>query len=120
MLIPRRILSLLLCSLALAVVGCSTTVNTLPPLATATDPAQHYTLDLPEGLEVKSVDFDATLFSNVSGSGTNTSTSLGGRAFVKVYAVDRQTGEQYLLLYENIARRTEPTQVIRFRETGTE
>ena len=35
------------------------------------------------------------------------------------YAVHRKTGEQFLLLYEDIARRKRPVQVIRFRPTPT-
>jgi hypothetical protein len=46
------------------------------------------------------------------------SSTFGGRAFVKVYAVHRTSGEQYLLLYEDIARRPRPIQVIRFHAGG--
>lgn len=98
--------------------GCSRTVNTLPPVSRADAPLQEITLEIPDGLEVRSVDYDATMFSNVSGtSGTYgvTSTSVGGRAFVKVFAVDRGSGEQVLLLYENIVERPRPIQIIRFR-----
>lgn len=103
-------------------VGCGHTVNTLPPLATPGAAPQEVALEIPEGLEVVSIDYDATLFSDVSGysSGSvgGTSTSLGGRAFVKVHAVDRVTREPVLLLYENATSRPEPIQVIRVR-TGT-
>ncbi len=34
---------------------------------------------------------------------------------MKVYAVHRTTGEQFLLLYEDIAHRKRPVQVIHFR-----
>jgi hypothetical protein len=90
-------------------------VNTIPPPPSPTDPVKHYDLDIPEALEIKAVTFDATAFSDVSGSGNVTSTQMGGRAFLKVYAVHRQTGEQYLLIYEDIAHRKTPVQVIRFR-----
>jgi hypothetical protein len=90
-------------------------VNTIPPPPSPSDPITHYDLEIPDALEVKSVSFDATAFSDVSGGGNWTSTQVGGRAFLKVYAVHRQTGEQYLLIYEDIAHRKTPVQVIRFR-----
>lgn len=71
-------------------------------------------------LEIKAVDFAASAFSDVQGpSGGPMQSSVGGRAFVKVYAERRTTGEQFLLLYEDIARRRQPIQIIRFvRGTG--
>jgi hypothetical protein len=42
------------------------------------------------------------------------SSTIGGRAFVRVYAVRRDTREQVLLLYEDIAHRRRPIQIIRF------
>ena len=42
----------------------------------------------------------------------------GGRAFLQVHAIHRDTGEQYVLLYEDIANRKQPVQVIRFRPTS--
>jgi hypothetical protein len=91
-----------------------TPVNTVPEPVSPSAAIQHYDLEIPVDLEIKSVDFSATTFSDVSGSGGSTSSAVGGRAFVKVYAVHRSTGEQYLLLYEDIARRKQPVQVIRF------
>jgi hypothetical protein len=91
-----------------------TPVNTVPEPVSPSAAIQHYDLEIPVDLEIKSVDFSATTFSDVSGSGGSTSSAVGGRAFVKVYAVHRSTGEQNLLLYEDIARRKQPVQVIRF------
>lgn len=90
-------------------------VNTVPGPVSPVAAIQYFNLDVPPDLEIKSVDFSATTFSDVSGSGGYTSSSVGGRAFVKVYAVHRKTGEQFLLLYEDIARRKRPVQIIRFR-----
>lgn len=59
--------------------------------------------------------FDAALFTDVSGGADAVGSQVGGRGFLKVYAVDRKTGEQYLLIYENIRERKRPVQVIRFR-----
>lgn len=96
------------------VVGCSP-VNTVPEPVSPTAAIQYYDLEVPLDLEIRSVDFDATTFSEVSGSGGTTGSEVGGRAFVKVYAVHRRTGEQFLLLYEDIAHRKRPVQIIRFR-----
>lgn len=111
-----------LCAAVVLLGGCSSTVNTLPPRTSPADPVREYTLHLPPGLEVRAVDYVASLYSDVSGGALNvpTTTSVGGRAFVKVYAVHRETGEQYLLLYENIAQRSRPIQIIRFQtDPGT-
>jgi ketosteroid isomerase-like protein len=103
----------------LLLAGCTHTVNTLPPLAAPGAALQEITLQIPDGLEVVSIDYDAALFSDVSGYSSasigGTSTSLGGRAFMKVHAVDRVTREQVLLLYEDVTKRTEPIQIIRAR-----
>jgi hypothetical protein len=67
------------------------------------DAVQYYDLELPPDLDIKGVDFSAATFAEVSG-GETTSSSVGGRAFVKVYAVSRTTGDQFLVLYEDVAR----------------
>jgi hypothetical protein len=89
-------------------------VNTVPDPVTPTAAIQYYDLEVPPDLEIKAVDFSATTFSDVSGTGGATYSAVGGRAFVKVYAVHRTTGEQLLLLYEDIGRRKRPVQIIRF------
>jgi hypothetical protein len=104
-------LGLLLTLVALA--GCRT-LNTVPAPVSPTAAVQYYDLEIPPDLEIKSVDFAATTFSDVSGTGGATYSSVGGRAFVKVYAVHRTTGDQFLLLYEDIERRSRPVRVIRF------
>jgi hypothetical protein len=112
----RPVLPLLSATLTFA--ACSSTINTLPPVTDARAPIQEITLQIPAGLEVKSVNYNATMYANVSGTSGNygvTSTDAGGRAFVQVVAVDRDSGEQVLLLYENITQRPAPFQIIRFR-----
>ncbi len=89
-------------------------VNTVPAPVSPTAAIQYHDLEIPPDLEIKAVDFAATTFSDVSGTGGSLSSAVGGRAFVKVYAVHRTTGEQYLLLYEDIEHRRRPVQVIRF------
>src|SRR3954464_4815250 len=82
------------------VAGCQP-VNTVPEPVSPTSAIQYYDLEVPPDLEISSIDFSATTFSEVTGSGS-TSSSMGGRAFVKIYGVRRKTGEQFLLLYEDI------------------
>ncbi|HWZ27674.1 MAG TPA: hypothetical protein VNX15_03880 [Gemmatimonadales bacterium] len=89
-------------------------VNTVPRPVSPTAAIQYYDLEIPSDLEIRSVDFSATTFSEVSGAGGYTSSETGGRAFVKVYAVRRTTGEQFLLLYEDIEHRKRPARIIRF------
>jgi hypothetical protein len=89
-------------------------VNTVPAPVSPTAAIQYYDLEIPPDLEIKAVDFAATTFSDVSGSGGTLTSAVGGRAFVKVYAVHRTTGEQFLLLFEDIEHRRRPVQVIRF------
>ena len=102
---------------ALALAACGPT-NTVPPPVAPGDPIQHYDLNIPESLQVQSVEFAATTFSEVAGYGGSTASEVGGRAFIQVHAIHRQTGEQYLLLYEDIANRKQPVQVIRFLPTS--
>jgi len=103
----------------LATVPACHPVNTVPKPVSPSSAIQYYDLEVPPDLEIKAVDFAATTFTDVSGSQGLTSSSVGGRAFVKVYAVHRRTGEQFLLLYEDITHRKRPVQVIRFRPTPT-
>lgn len=98
--------------------ACTRPINTLPPPVSPTAPVQYFDLEIPADLEVKAVDFSASTYSEVSGTDFVTST-VSGRAFVKIYAVHRDSGEQFLLVYEDIARRKQPIHVIRFRR-GTE
>lgn len=91
-----------------------TLVNTVPPPVAPGDPVQYYDLDLPSSLEIRSADFAAALFTDVSGGSELVGSQVGGRGFLKVYAVDRQNGQQYLLIYEDIRGRKRPVQVIRF------
>jgi len=108
----------LLSLVSVASVAACTPINTVPEPVAPTAAIQYHDLDVPPDLDIKSVDFSATTFSDVSGSGGNLSSSVGGRAFVKVYAVHRKTGEQFLLLYEDIVNRKRPVQIIRFRPAG--
>ena len=109
-----RVLPSLFILPALGLAVACNPVNTVPAPVSPTAAIQYYDLEVPADLEVKGVDFSATTFSDVSGSAGAMTSSVGGRAFVKVYAVHRTTGQQFLLLYEDIAHRRQPVQVIRF------
>ena len=101
-------------------IACQPRIDTLPPTVSPTAAVQYYDLEIPPGLEIRDVDFSAATFSDVFGApGGATTSTASGRAFVKVYAVHRNTGEQFLLVYEDVARRRRPVQVIRFVQ-GTE
>ena len=100
--------------LALASGAACAPVNTVPGPVSPTAAVQYYDLEIPPDLDIRAVDFSASTFSAVSGAWGSTSSQVGGRAFVKVYAVRRTTGEQFLLLYEDIEHRKRPVQIIRF------
>ena len=108
--------SLLALVCALFLTSCTGYINTLP---TAGSPPPEGTLEtvlrLPEGLQVVSVDYDAELYLPSSNGSTSFEGEVG-RAFINVLAVDRETGTQYLLIYENLAQNSRPLQVIRFEE----
>jgi hypothetical protein len=92
-------------------------VNTVPPPASPEDPIQEFNLELPPNLEVRHIDFIASEYATDAESIYNG--ERGGRAFIKVFAVDRVTGESVLLLYENVGHRKQPFQMIRFRSSGS-
>jgi len=95
--------------------ACVKPVNTVSAPVAPTAQVQYYDLELPADLEIKAVDFSATTYANVSGPPEGAvGSTVSGRAFVKVYAVHRTTGEQFLVLYEDVGRRRRPVQIIRF------
>ena len=98
-----------------AAAACHSPVNTVPSPVAPDDPIAQYEIEIPDALEVKSVSFDATTFGDVAGNEFGVATQVGGRAFLKVYAVHLKTGDQYFLIYEDISHRKTPVQIIRFR-----
>ena len=108
-------MSVLMLAVLATGIACVKPVNTVPAPVAPTAEVQYYDLEIPPDLDIKSVDFDATTFADVTGSPqTSTTSSVGGRAFVKVYALHRTTGEQFLVLYEDVGHRKRPVQIIRF------
>jgi hypothetical protein len=94
--------------------GCTAPINTVPAPVSPTAAVQYYDLEVPPDLEIRSVGYGATTFTEVSGADGSTGSAVGGRAFLRVDAVHRTTGERYLLLYEDIEHRKRPVQIIRF------
>ena len=102
---------LLLLSLV-ALTGCSAGyANTLLPTAEAGGQPPEYRVQVPDGYDVRSVDYDAALVGIASGE--NTSTRVSGRGVVTVYAVERATGAEVVLVYDDVQGRPTPTAVIR-------
>jgi hypothetical protein len=109
--------SLLLTPIVAGLSACTPPFSSVPEPVAPSAPVQYYDLDIPSDLEIKAVDFAATAFLDVSGVNGQTSSSTAARGFIKVYAVQRGSGEQFLLLYEDVTRRKRPIQVIHFRST---
>lgn len=102
-----------LASFTVATSACFTPVYTVPERVGPVDPVVEFDLEVPSNLEIRQVDFVATEYSTDYEG--RYSGAIGGRAFLKVYAVDRTTGDAVLLLYEDIERRKQPVQIVRFR-----
>lgn len=98
-----------------ALTGCTfRATNTLPSYSEPEDPIERLSLWIPEDLQVRNVDFDASIYTDAAHGSETEQTDIGGRAFIKVHAVHKKTGEEYLLIYENIDQRPRPIQIIRF------
>jgi hypothetical protein len=83
-------------------------------------PTERYDLVIPPNLEVRNADYSATALGEVGGSEGATSSRVEIRNFVKIYAVDRTTGDQFVLVYEDIAHRKEPIQIIRLVQAAAD
>jgi hypothetical protein len=111
----RRWSPVVLTPIIAAASACISLPMSVPEPVSPVTSVQYYDLDIPSDLEIKTVDFGATPYTYVNGINGSTSSTTSVETFVKVYAVQRQTGEQFMLVYEDIARRKRPTQVIHFR-----
>ena len=103
---------LALAVLGIALAGCgpgyrTTLLQTAEPGA----PPPEYRVEIPEGYDVLAVDYDAALVGIASGE--NTSTSVEGKGVVTVHAVERATGDEVVLIYDDVPARRTPTAVIR-------
>ena len=87
--------------------------STLLPTAEAGAPPPEYRIQIPDGYDVRSVDYDASLVGIASGNQYSTSTDVRGRGVVAVYAVERATGQEVVLVYDDVAARPTPTAILR-------
>lgn len=90
-------------------------VVTLPPEPSRSSKPIETTLYIPYGLVVQSVDYDVEFYTS-SDEGTTYGDGRRGRSFIHVHAVHRNTGEQYLLVYESSPQQPRPIQIFRFEE----
>jgi len=115
--IARSPFVLLACLLA----GCGGGYQTtLLPTAEPNELAYQYRVEIPDGYEVRSVDYDAALVGLASGDSSGTSTSVSGRSVLSVYAVERETGDEVVFVYDDILARRTPTALILLERTAPE
>ena len=111
----RSALVLLACLLA----GCGGGYRTtLLPTAQPDELAYQYRVEIPGGYEVRSVDYDVALVGLASGDSSSTSTSVAGRGVLAVYAVEAATGDEVVLIYDDILARRTPTAIVRIERAG--
>ena len=87
--------------------------STLLPTAEVGAPPPEYRIQIPDGYDVRSVDYDASLVGIASGNQYSTSTDVRGRGVVAVYAVERATGDEVVLIYDDVAARPTHTAILR-------
>jgi hypothetical protein len=102
----------LLASACFAVTLSACATNTMPSTAGPADPIRHNRLEVPAWLEIVSIDFAAAMY-----AGQNTKTTR--RGFYSVFGRHRESGTYYLLLYEDLARRAAPIEIIEVDTTVT-
>jgi hypothetical protein len=93
--------------------GCTSTVTTQPYPVSATAAIEQNDLLLPPGLEVRSASYSVTGLADVSGINGSTSSVVQVRPLVTVFAVRRNSGEQFVLIYDDLTQRKQPSQIIR-------
>ncbi|WP_420455463.1 hypothetical protein [Rubrivirga sp.] len=100
--------------LALVLAGCGGYGSTLLPTAEPDEVPYEYRVEVPDGYDVRSVDYDASL---VGLSNGESSTVVRGRGVVTVYAVERATGQEVVLIYDDVLARSSPTAIVRIERT---
>jgi hypothetical protein len=85
---------------------------TEPYPVSATTVIERYQVTLPPDVEVRSANYSVTALPYVTGVKGNTSSAVQVRPLLTVYAVRRRTGEQLVLIYEDLAQRKQPSQII--------
>ena len=91
-----------------------------PPTARAADALPpEYRIEIPDGYDVQSVDYDASYVGLTGGAEGTATTKVGGRGVVAVYALQRATGDRVVLVYDNIEQRPTPSAIIHLDAPGT-
>jgi hypothetical protein len=109
----NRITVVVLSTLVAGVACTPQPIDTSPHPVSITAPPQRYDVEVPPNLEIKSADYSVAILSDVGGNRGSTSSRLEERDLVKIYAVDRTTHEEFLLVYEDVEHRKQPVQIIR-------
>ena len=105
---------LVACSILPLTTACiSTGVPTRPYPVSATAAIERNDLEIPRDLEVRSASYSVTGLADVGGMNGSTSSSVELRPLLTVYAVSRTTGEQLLLIYDDLTQRKQPSRIIR-------
>ena len=104
----KRLIPLTLLLLGVLCSSCIPSTFTLPKLSKPDAPVVLESLIIPENMEIISTDYIATMAAD--------SSTWKGRAFVKIYAVHKETKEKYLLLYEELDKRSRPFKIIKFEK----
>ncbi len=101
---------LVLALLAVALAGCGGGYRTtLLTTAEGDAPPVEYRVEIPDGYDVRSVDYDAALVGIASGENA---TTVEGKGVVSVYAVERATGREVVLVYDDVESRATPTAIL--------
>ena len=101
------------CSALLALGACNIPVATRPYPVSSSAAVERSDLEIPRDLDVRSASYSVTGLADVSGMNGSTSSSVQVRPILTVYAVRRGTGEQLLLIYDDLAQRKEPSRIVR-------
>lgn len=96
-----------------AVAACYQPPNTSPYPVSPTTAIERNDLVVPADLEVRSATYSVTTIPVVDGNNGTTSSMTRIRPLITLFATRKGTGEQLILIYEDLAQRKEPSQIIR-------
>jgi len=100
---------------AISSVACAPSISTAPYPISATAAVEHNDLEVSRDLEVRSASYSVTGLTDVD---MKTGTNVQLRPLLTVYAVRRSTGEQLVLIYEDLTQRKQPSKIIRLVPAG--
>jgi hypothetical protein len=91
--------------------GCIPGIGPVPTIqypVSAMAAIERNDLEIPRDLEVRSASYSETGLPD-----RNTNNTVQVRPLLTIYAVSRSTGDQLLLIYEDLAQRKQPSRIIR-------